>query len=142
MSRTPAHDDAHDHGHVAHAHRHDAGQGPVVVDVGAGTGVLVLLTAADLVGAEIDITPTGDDGDRRHVAVHTRPVPGHRPVHAAVYDGLTAGRYRLWWPPGEVAGEVRVDADRVTEVEWSDLRTSRRPAPEMTATEGAGARNR
>ncbi len=110
----------HDHQHP-HPHRHEAGQGPVMIDVGAGAGALVLRTSADMVGAEIDITPVGNDDVRRHVAVHTRPVPGHAAVHAAVYDGLDAGRYRLWWPPGTVAGEVEVRAEGVTETEWADL---------------------
>lgn len=112
--------EGHGHRHP-HEHRHEAGQGPVVIDIGAGTGALVLRTDAGLVGAEIDITPVGDDDRRRHVAVHTRPVPGHAPVHAAVYDGLAAGRYRLWWPPGVVAGEVEVVADGVTDADWADL---------------------
>lgn len=116
----PAHGHEHGHEHVA-SHRHEAGQGPVMIDVGSGAGALVVRTAADLVGAEIDITPVRDDTVRRHVAVHTRPVPGHPPVHCAVYDGLDAGRYRLWWPPGTVAGEVEVHADGVTETDWDDL---------------------
>jgi len=115
------HPHEHPHGHGPAAQRHDAGQGPVLVDVGAGAGVLVLRTPAELVGAEIDITPAGEDDRRRHVAVHTRPVPGHAPVHAAVYDGLDAGRYRLWWPPGTVAGVVDVPADGVVETDWADL---------------------
>lgn len=123
MSAAHGHHHGHDHTHQG-VDRHEAGQGPVVIDVGAGTGALVVRTEADLVGAEIDITPVGDDDRRRHVAVHTRPVPGHPPVHAAVYDGLVAGRYRLWWPPGTVAGEVEVHADGVTETDWSALTTA------------------
>jgi hypothetical protein len=99
-----------------------------VIDVGGGAGALVLRTGADLVGAEIDITPVGDDDHRRHVAVHTRPVPGHAPVHAAVYDGLAAGRYRLWWPAGTVAGEVEVRADSVTELGWGELDPAASPS--------------
>ena len=131
---THRHDHPHDHGgghdhehQHEHQHRHEAGQGPVVVDVGAGTGVLIVRTGPEMVGSEVDITPVGDDDRRRHVAVHTRPVPGHPPVHALVYDGLVAGRYRLWWPPGAVAGEVEVHADGVVETDWSDLTA---PAPE------------
>lgn len=118
----------HEHEH-AQQHRHRAGQGPVVLDVGAGAGALVLRTGPELVGAEIDITPVGQDGHRRHVAVHTRPVPGHAAVHAAVYDGLTAGRYRLWWPPGTVAGEVEVHPDGVTVTDWADLAQGTGAAP-------------
>ncbi len=121
----PAHGHGHGHGHPEAQHpegqRHEAGQGPVMIDVGSGAGALVLRTAADLVGAEIDITPVQDDSVRRHVAVHTRPVPGHPAVHCAVYAGLDAGRSRLWWPPGTVAGAVEVHADGVTETDWDDL---------------------
>lgn len=100
---------------------HVAGQGAVLVDVGDDAGALVLYTDAAMEGVEIDISPVGDDTARTHVAVHTRPVPGHAPLFAAVYPSLTHGRYRLWHPGRDAAGTVDIEAGRVTETTWQHV---------------------
>jgi hypothetical protein len=119
----PAH--SHDHGH-SHGHAHDdhlpghnhvAGQGPTVLDIGDDFGALVLYTSADLVGAEIEISPDGHPGRRRHVAVHTREFPGGT-AYAAVYYGLEAGTYDLWGADGSRALTVSIEGNEITEAVW------------------------
>ena len=87
---------SHDHSHESHlsGHNHVAGQGPTVLDIGDDVGALVLYTSAELVGAEIEISPDGEPDRRRHVAVHPREIPGGTTMYAAVYYGLAAGTLR------------------------------------------------
>ena len=119
------HSASHDHsdgGHHVHAHeghRHTAGQGPTVLDIGDDVGALVLYTTAELVGAEIEISPDGDPGRRRHVAVHPRQFPGGT-AHAAVYYGLEAGSYDLWAADGTVALTVLIEGNSITESVWPE----------------------
>jgi hypothetical protein len=96
-----------------------AGQGPVLIDVGEGAGALVLHAPASMNGAEIEISPVGQDGRRTHVAVLARPV-GHRVLHAAVYPSLTAGPWQLWHPDGTITLTVHIVAGQVTEVRWPE----------------------
>jgi hypothetical protein len=110
----------HDHHHEHyHGNHHEAGSGPTVLDIGDEVGALVLYTSADLVGAEIEISPDGEPQLRRHVAVHTRQYPGGT-AYAAVYYGLTAGTYQLWAVDGSVALTVRIDGNAVTEALWPE----------------------
>lgn len=119
----------HDHPHVhaddaaAHSHGgrdpHAAGDGPTVLDIGADVGALVLYTSADLVGAEIEISPVGQPGRRKHVAVHTRHFPGGT-AYAAVYPDLPTGSYELWAANGSVALTVAVEGGVVTESVWPE----------------------
>ena len=111
------------------SHTAGAGQGPVAVEVGADVGALVLLAPAQLEGAEIEISPAGEDSLRRHVAVLARTLPDTT-VHAAVYPGLAAGRDRLWRTPTDVALEVDVPAGVITEVSW--------PLDDVSGTSAAG----
>lgn len=111
------------------AHRHSAGQGAVAVDIGDRIGALVLYTDAGMAGAEIEISPAGDDTRRSHVAVHARLRPGRGPVYAAVYPTLEAGEYRLWGPDCAPALTVVVLAGRVTEVTWAALKDGGRGSP-------------
>jgi hypothetical protein len=112
-AQTHGHQHGHDH------HHHQAGDGPTVLDIGDDVGALVLHTSADLVGAEIEISPDGAPQRRRHVAVHTRQYPGGT-AYAAVYYGLTAGRYELWAGDGSVALTVRIDGNTITEAAWPE----------------------
>ena len=127
-----SHSHDHDHAHdgVGHAHgpsqeghlsghNHVAGQGPTVLDIGDDFGALVLYTSADLVGAEIEISPDGEPDRRRHVAVHTREFPGGT-AHAAVYYGLAAGTYDLWAADGSRALTVSVEGNEITEAAWPE----------------------
>jgi hypothetical protein len=120
----------HDHGHshdghahsdhVGHlsGHNHVAGQGPTVLDIGDDFGALVLYTSAELVGAEIEISPDGEPDRRRHVAVHPREIPGGTTTYAAVYYGLEAGTYDLWAADGSRALTVSIEGNTITESVW------------------------
>ncbi len=112
-----------------HVHQHDgpgadgeavnahAGQGAVLLDIGEDAGALVLFAPARMLGAEIEISPAGQDGRRTHVAVLARPGPAQ--LHAAVYPGLGAGVWNVWHPDREeVALRVELVAGRVSEVAW------------------------
>ena len=91
--------------------------GTVLLDLGAGTGALVLYAPADLLGAEIEISPDAPGSPRTHAAVRARPGPsGTR--YAAVYGGLPAGGYILWPDPGTPAGPVTITGGQVTTVYW------------------------
>jgi hypothetical protein len=91
--------------------------GTVLLDLGADTGALVLYTPADLLGAEIEISPDTPGAPRTHAAVRARPGPsGTR--HAAVYEGLTEGSYTLWADHDTPAARVTVIGGRVTSHHW------------------------
>jgi hypothetical protein len=116
------HDHSHgsEHGHThSHDHNHVAGQGPTVLDIGDDLGALVLYTAAELVGAEIEISPDGDPDRRRHVAVHPRQIPDGT-AYAAVYYGLAAGTYDLWAADGSRALTVSIEGNTITESVWPE----------------------
>ena len=88
----------------------------VVADIGDGVGALVLYTAPDQCGAEIDIEPVGRPAQRTHVAVRERQlVTGS--VYAAFYPALAAGEYALLLPDGR--RPVTIEGGSVTEVAWS-----------------------
>ena len=115
------HDHSHgsEHGHThGHDHNHVAGQGPTVLDIGDDMGALVLYTSAELVGAEIEISPDGEPDRRRHVAVHPREIPGGTTTYAAVYYGLEAGTYDLWAADGSRALTVSIEGNEISEAVW------------------------
>ena len=115
------HDHSHgsEHGHThGHDHNHVAGQGPTVLDIGDDMGALVLYTSAELVGAEIEISPDGEPDRRRHVAVHPREIPGGTTTYAAVYYGLEAGTYDLWAADGSRALTVSIEGNEIAEAVW------------------------
>ena len=112
--------DAHAHGGAhEHSHWHTAGQGPTVLDIGDDVGALVLYTSAELVGAEIEISPDGEPARRRHVAVHPRQTPGGT-AYAAVYYGLEEGNYDLWAADGSIALTVLIEGNAITESVWPE----------------------
>jgi hypothetical protein len=114
------HDHDHDHGH-SHAHDpHAAGEGPTVLDIGGDIGALILHTAAELEGAEIEISPVGQPDKRRHVAVHARQLPGGRTIYAAMYYSLMTGSYDLWAADGSPALTVEITGGEIAECEWPD----------------------
>jgi hypothetical protein len=91
--------------------------GTVLLDLGADTGALVLYTPADLLGAEIEISPGTPGAPRTHAAVRARPGPsGTR--YAAVYEGLTAGGYTIWQDNGTPAAQITVTGGQVTTHHW------------------------
>lgn len=108
-----------------------AGQGMVTLDIGGDIGAVVLLASASMVGAEIEICPSGsrqqtpDDGvgwwhgdwhshshaegdtsEHRHDPAWPHVAVLGRPTangteYSAVYPGLREGRYDLWQRPNE-----------------------------------------
>ena len=115
--------------------------GTVILDIGGDVGALVLMTAHDLLGAEIEISPLDEtaadifqqqhphvhtDGtththlhpDRTHVAVRERMGPGGVRF-AAIYPGLRQGRYQLWNLDGTQADVVEIVGGQVTQLDWS-----------------------
>lgn len=90
-----------------------------MVDVGGDIGALIILTPADLHGAEIDISPHGAAAARTHVAVRERRGPGPS-RYAAVFPSLTAGAYTIWRPDGQAAAEVTVAGGQVAQITWPD----------------------
>ena len=91
--------------------------GTVMLDLGADTGALVLYTPADLLGAEIEISPLGPGAPRTHAAVRARPVPGGT-RYAVVYEGLAAGDYTLWRNHDTPGGQVTIVGGQVTSHRW------------------------
>ena len=113
--------DGHDHDH-SHNH-HDTGElraQPVVLDLGGEIGALIVHTSPELLGAEIEISPEGDDGNRQHKQV-LRRLLGPETATVLVYDNLREGEYTLWLDEAEPIRSVRVDGGRVAEL---DLRVA------------------
>jgi hypothetical protein len=98
-----------------HDHSTDARPEHVMLDLGPGVGALVLHTGANLHGMEIEISPTGHDGERSHKQVHERPVAG-RPLYGAVFESLPAGEYTLWLDGQPLRRHVAVDGEAVTDI--------------------------
>ena len=91
--------------------------GTVLLELGAETGALVLYTPADLLGAEIEISPGTPGAVRTHAAVRARPAPsGTR--YAAVYEGLAAGGYTIWRDRDTPAGQATITGGQVTSFHW------------------------
>ncbi|HEU5477544.1 MAG TPA: hypothetical protein VFU64_06940 [Gaiellaceae bacterium] len=96
-----------------HHHSKDARPEHVMLDLGPGVGALVLRTAAELHGVEIEISLAGRDDERSHKQVHERLVAG-RPLYAAVFDRLPAGDYTLWLDDRPLRRHVSVAGAAVT----------------------------
>jgi len=95
-----------------------SGPGTVVLDLGANVGALVLYTPAALDGLEIEISLEDVPGARR---THSRVRPRHTAAgtrYAAVYPGLSAGRYTVWAATRDPAGAVVITGGCVTSWNW------------------------
>ena len=103
-----------------HHHSTDVRPEHVMLDLGPGVGALVLRTAADLHGTEIEISPAGHDDRRSHKQVHERPVAG-RPLYGAVFDSLPAGEYTLWLDGRPLQRHVAVAGAAVTHLEIEEV---------------------
>jgi hypothetical protein len=113
---------------------------PAVLDIGGDVGALLLHTAPELLGVEIEISPLSgsamdvfqhehphEHGEgaahvhhhpgRTHVAVLARHLPGGV-QHAALYPGLTSGDYQLWNVDGSPADVVHIKGGEITEIDW------------------------
>ena len=95
----------------------------VVLEIGEGVGAIVVYTPAELHGAEIEISASGNDRDRAHKDVLNRPI-NSRPTYAAVFDKIQQGSYTLWIGGAPVARDVVVAGATITELDWRDLPTS------------------
>ena len=115
-----------------------AGQGAVMLDIGGDVGALVVTMPSSMVGAEIEIAPTGEvrhehghgqghshghghgHGHRPHVAVVDRPVAaGSHP--SLVFPELVEGSYELFDKGAhEVLLTVEITGGQVTFSEWPD----------------------
>ena len=98
-------------------HREEDFEQGVMVDVGPGAGALVIYTADELRGQEIEISPVGSDASRTHTDVLRRKTAAGY-VNAAVFGSLPEGGYRLWHESLAGPVEVRVEGNQVTELDW------------------------
>ena len=95
------------------------GPGTVVLEIGPGVGALILHTPQELNGHEIEISPTGIScGRRTHSQVRERPVDTGT-GYAAIYPGLSAGRYTIWRDHTTAVGSVMVPEGKVTRYDWA-----------------------
>lgn len=108
----------HDHHHKQHEHAdHSVHSAPAVLDIGGDIGALIIYTGPELHGAEIEVSPRGDDTQRTHTAVLERQVNG-RALYAALYLALPAGEYRIWWDDSTLPREVTISGGAVAELDW------------------------
>jgi len=89
----------------------------VVLEIGDDVGAIVVYTAAELHGAEIEISASGNDRDRAHKDVLNRPI-NSRPTYAAVFDKIQEGSYTLWIGGAAIARDVVVAGASITELGW------------------------
>ncbi len=89
----------------------------VMVDVGPGAGALVIYTADELRGQEIEISPKGRDSSRVHTDVLRRKTAAGY-VCAAVFGSLDEGEYQLWHPSRPDPVAVRIVGGQVMEIDW------------------------
>ena len=108
------HDRDHPHHHVHHDTDEVRAQ-PVVLDLGDGVGALIVHTDPELLGEEIDISPAGDDGRRRHKQV-LRRLLGPQETTCLVYDNLPEGEYTLWLQDGPTR-RIQVRGGAVAELD-------------------------
>ena len=101
-------------------HNHDYGAsrtGSVVLDIGEDCGALVIFTAQEQLGREIEISPNDWESPRTHAAVRERHLDG-RTLYGAVYPGLREGSYTVWADESTVVGMVRVTGAEIAEFRW------------------------
>jgi hypothetical protein len=103
--------------HVHHHHdAHEVRSRPVVLDLGDGVGALIVHTDPELLGVEVDISPSGEDGARQHKEVLQRSL-GSVTATVLVYDNLAEGFYTLWVDGEPWARDVHVRGGRVAELD-------------------------
>lgn len=116
------HDHSHQDHHHGHGHSHphvhlDAAEirtQPVVLDLGEGFGALIVHTAPDLLGVEVEISPVANDRERQHKEVLQRAL-GPTIANVLVYDNLEEGDYTLWLDDRPVARGIHVTGGQVSE---------------------------
>jgi hypothetical protein len=113
---------SHDHSHDVGGENYTARRHPehVVLDIGEDIGALIVHTDAGVLGAEVEISATGQDDRRAHKDVLEREING-RPAYTAVFDKLREGSYTLWLDDLARASDVRVSGGAIAELDWVGL---------------------
>ena len=114
------HDHSHEHEHGTGEENYAARRHPehVVLDIGGDIGALIVHTDADMVGVEVEISATGQDGSRTHKDVLEREING-RPAPTAVFDKIPEGTYTLWVDDVARARDVVVTGGTISELDWT-----------------------
>jgi hypothetical protein len=131
-----SHDESHEHadgeGHRPGDETHAGGEGhgpgeessasrrhvqPVVLDIGQEVGALIVHTPGNMIGIEVEISPTGRDGERSHKDVLEREIKG-RPVFAAVFEEVREGGYTLWVDDQARERDVLIRGGSIAELDW------------------------
>jgi hypothetical protein len=102
--------------------------GYVVLDIGQDIGALIIYTAQDLRGQQIDVSPKGRPWQRTHTDVLSRQLNG-RAFSAAVFQALPADHYNIWRNGQDFSGTVSIGGGEIAEVDWQDLSDALVPAP-------------
>ena len=113
ITTTRQHDHAHPHERYADRPHPEY----VVLEIGGELGALIVHTAPELHGAEIEISRTGDDATRQHKDVLERPL-GDAPAFSAVFDQIEEGGYTLWIDDVAAQRDVQVAGGTVAELDW------------------------
>jgi hypothetical protein len=93
-----------------------SGQGTVVLDIGDGVGALVVHTASDLSGVEIEIARRGETNAFVHTEVRERVLP-EGSMYAGVFLSLDEGDYTLLAVGQHPPRDVTIRSGAVTEVD-------------------------
>ena len=89
----------------------------VIVDIGGAIGALVVTTADDMNGAEIELCPVGAKA-RSHTIVRPREIPGGGVIYASVFPSLPQGDYTLLAFASRPETVVRIEGGSVTQFAW------------------------
>lgn len=113
------HGDVHEHPHAPAVEDYAARKHPefVALDIGGEIGALILRCDPEMHGVEIEISPDGEDERRSHKQVLERSAGG-RAEFTAVYDGLAAGAYTLWWDGEARSRGVLIEGGGIAELDW------------------------
>ena len=93
----------------------------LVLDIGGDVGALVLYTAEDVLGAEIEVSPDVDGAHRVHTLIRRRRIGGHE-LFAGVYPELREGTWRIFGLDEEVIGTVSIRGGHVAEFQGHSCR--------------------
>jgi len=107
----------HDHPHPHPSYSDHPHAQHVVLEIGEDIGALIVHTDAELLGTEVEISPSADDGRRSHKEVLERSMGGHS-EHVLVFDALLEGTYTLWLGGTARARDVRISGGAITELDW------------------------
>jgi hypothetical protein len=92
-------------------------RGSVILDIGGDRGSLMILAPQSLAGAEIEISPVGDDQARTHIAIRERRAPGGT-RWAGIFPPLREGAYTVWNLDGSAREVVTVVGGEVAQIDW------------------------